>query len=137
MCLRPSESSFLHYNSLCHSIKYLNFSFNVTVKISDNQNKIFADNLILNFLLVSLLYSTHFFERIKTIRMLTSSLLPLYLILHHFATNIEEMKADEERRFFDIATVLEDRKKEYLSSVQKMRLMLSNCSANLLQRANL
>ena len=66
--------------------------------------------------------------------MLTSLSIPLNSILYPFALNIEETKADEEKRYFDIATVLDDGKKEDLSSVQKKRL-IDNCFANFSQRA--
>ena len=75
-----------------------------------------------------------FFERIKTIRILTSLFILLNLILHHFPTNTEERKADEEKRYFDIATVQGDGKKEDWSGVQKKRL-IGNSFENRSQRA--
>ena len=49
--------------------------------------------------------------------------MPLDSMLHQFATNLEKKKADEEERYFDIATLIEYVKIDDLNDVQKKHLI--------------
>ena len=55
-------------------------------------------------------YSMNYFDRSKTKRMLIFLLILLDSKLHLFATNSGEKNAEEEKRCFEIATVLDKKK---------------------------